>query len=83
MLSAPLESVGKEQLLHLVAGDRIVPHSADIDEPSQQRRRLAALAKDVIGLLTMETLDDDSRAVLAVDLGDDLVHSIEDGLDLG
>jgi hypothetical protein len=83
LLSARLEAFGEQQLLHLVSGDRIVPHSTSIHKTSEQRSlawtisNLTLTELETLGLFMMKTLDHGIRAPNPVNVDEDLVQSIE------
>ena len=87
-LSTPLDSFGEQKLLHLVSGDRIVPHSTSIHKTPEQRSlartisNLTSTELETLGLFTMKALDHSVRAPYPVNVDENLVQSIEHRLDV-
>ena len=89
LLSARLESFGEQELLHLVTGDRIVPHPTSLHKTSEQRslaRTISILTSteelETLGLFTMKTLDHSVRAPHPVNVDEDFIQSVEHRLDV-
>jgi hypothetical protein len=88
-LSTPLNSFGEQELLHLVTGDRIVPHPTSIHKTPEQRSLAGTISiltsteeLETLGLFTMKTLDHGIRAPHPVNVDENLVQSIEHRLDV-
>lgn len=89
LLLARLESFGEQKLLHLVTGDRIVPHPTSLHKTSEQRSLAGTISiltsndeLETLGLFTMKALDHSVRAPYPVNLDENLVQSIEHRLNV-